>query len=67
MQNKGGLDANGKELRYQDATYWKDGQIVDVAGVLRNEIIVKAMRVAKEIEGVRRSFVAKRRIVKKAA
>jgi hypothetical protein len=40
--------------------------MADGAGVLRNDIIVKALRAAKEPAGIRRSFLAKRRIVGKA-
>lgn len=65
MENQGNPDE--KELRYQDKSYSTAGHVADVTGVLRNDIIIKTLRVAKQLEGVPRPFLAKRRIIDKAA
>lgn len=56
MELNGGLDTNHIGLCCQGVASSCDRWIADGAGVLRNEIIVKALRAAKEPTGIRRSF-----------
>lgn len=61
MENSTGLDANDKELRFQNTSHSEAGHLTDVSGVLRNDIIIKALRAAREKKGLKKSFPARRK------
>lgn len=61
MELNGGLDTNHIGLCCQGVAFSCDRRITNGAGVLRNEIIVKALRAAKEPAGIRRSFFGERK------
>lgn len=55
------LDADDREFRYLDTHHSKVGQIADISGVLRNDIIIRTLRAAKEQEFRDKLFLPKRR------
>lgn len=55
------LDANDREFRYFDTHHSKVGDIADVSGVLRNDIIIRALRAAGEPEFSEKAFLPKRK------